>query len=140
MAIEREELADYVRRVIRDKDLSYREVAARSEDRISATTVSDIVNRRNQNLSARTQAGLAKGLGVPLREIQAIMEDGEPTNEAEFQDSALYFLYQQRLTADEETQKLIDLTIEMLLDRIEKTRPNQPPTTSEDKEPLLGRK
>jgi len=87
MSGEQQALADYVRRVIRDKRLSYRLVAARSGGKISPTTVSDIVNRRNLNLSVRTQAGLAAGLGVSVREVQAVMETGEPTGDNGFNES-----------------------------------------------------
>jgi len=124
---------------MRDKGLKLRDVEERSGGRVSNSYISKLLGGHARNPTGDKLAAIAAGLGVSLREIQAAAT-GEPTSEAEFQDSALYFLYQQRLTADEETRKLIDQTIEMLLDRIEKTRPSQPPTTSEDKEPLLGRK
>jgi len=130
-----------VRRIISEKKLNYREVARRSGDAISHSTVGDIINKPAKDVQIDTLRALAKGLGVAEGEvIGRATGKGVPTNEAEFQESSLYFLYQQRLTADQETKNLIDQTIEMLLDRIDKTRSSHPTSVSEEeKEPLPGR-
>ncbi len=67
-----ESLADYVRRVIAEKGLNYREVARRAEGVISHSTVFDVINERNKNVSARTLKGLATGLGITEDEIFAV--------------------------------------------------------------------
>ena len=121
MAAKRESLADYVRRVIHDKDLSYRKVASRAGNQISASTISAIINGRYTDLSASTQAALAKGLGVPLTEVQAILS-GQPRDDEEFRQSALQMLYEEARTADPETKRMIDWTIEMLLDQVAKAK------------------
>jgi len=113
-----ESLADYVRRVIRDKELSYRKVAARSGDEISASTISDIIKGRYSNLTARTQAALAKGLGVTLREVQAVIEGG-PGDEDEFRQSILHMLHEKAKTASAEDKRFIDRTIKNLLSDLE---------------------
>jgi transcriptional regulator with XRE-family HTH domain len=69
---EQETLADYVRRVIRDKDLSYRKVADASGGKISPTTISDVINGQIGDIKTQTLKALAKGLGVPEDEIFAV--------------------------------------------------------------------
>lgn len=83
---EREPLADYVRRQIRDKDLSYRQVAQRSGGEISHATVSDIINGRITNPSTNTLVALSKGLGVPVEEIFAVARGKSPTEDPEYRN------------------------------------------------------
>ena len=64
-------LQDYVRRLISEKRLNYREVARRSRGLISYGTVYDIINGRNMNPSLLALRGLAKGLGVTEEELFA---------------------------------------------------------------------
>ena len=64
-------LQDYVRRLISEKRLNYREVARRSRGLISYGTVYDIINGRNMNPSLAALRGLAKGLGVSEEELFA---------------------------------------------------------------------
>src|SRR6185436_11253849 len=115
------QLADFIWRTMRDKGLKLRDVEERSGGRVSNSYISKLLGGHARNPTGDKLATIAAGLGVSLRELQAAA-GGEPTNEAEFLDSSLYFLYQERLNADEETRTLIDQTIEMLLDRTEKAR------------------
>lgn len=64
-------LRDYVRRVISEKDLNYRQVARRSRGLISRSTVYDIISSRNLNPTLTALRGLAKGLGVTEEELFA---------------------------------------------------------------------
>ncbi len=64
-------LQDYVRRLISEKDLNYRQVARRSRGLISHSTVYDVINGRNTNPSLAALRGLAKGLGVTEEEMFA---------------------------------------------------------------------
>ena len=64
---EPEPLHDFVRRIVAEKGLKYRQVAKRGG--ISTTTVSDVINQRIQSASFETLIGLARGLGVPEGEI-----------------------------------------------------------------------
>ena len=68
---ENNKLQDYVRRLISEKDLNYRQVARRSRGLISHGTVYDIINGRNVNPSLSSLRGLAKGLGVTEEELFA---------------------------------------------------------------------
>jgi transcriptional regulator with XRE-family HTH domain len=65
----REGLAAYVQRVMREKNLSFRDVAAGSLGRISHTTVNDIANGNRANVHSETLVALAKGLGVLENEV-----------------------------------------------------------------------
>jgi transcriptional regulator with XRE-family HTH domain len=64
-------LQDYVRRLISEKDLNYRQVARHSRGLISHGTVYDIISGRNLNPSLSSLRGLAKGLGVTEEELFA---------------------------------------------------------------------
>ena len=64
-------LQDYVRRLISEKDLNYRQVARRSRGLISHGTVYDIISGRNLNPTLAALRGLAKGLGVTEEELFA---------------------------------------------------------------------
>lgn len=72
VATERENLADFVRRIVHEKRLSYREVAMLSGGIVSHTTVADVVAGKNKNPKSDTLRGLAKGLGVSLDELTQI--------------------------------------------------------------------
>jgi transcriptional regulator with XRE-family HTH domain len=68
----RESLSDYVRRVISEKGLNYREVARRSGGAFSHATVGYIINGVTKDVGTETLRGLAKGLGVSEDEIFAV--------------------------------------------------------------------
>lgn len=55
-------LSDYVRKVLRDKKLSYRDVANASGGLIRHNAVSDCVNNDTRNFTVQTLQGLARGL------------------------------------------------------------------------------
>lgn len=73
-----DKLKDYVRRIIAEKRLNYREVARRSRGLISHSTVGDVLNGRNLNPSIDALRGFAYGLGVTEEEIFAIARGKEP--------------------------------------------------------------
>lgn len=62
-------LADFVRSEMEKNSLSLREVARRSNGRITYGAVDDIVNERTKSPSIATISGLAKGLGVAEDEL-----------------------------------------------------------------------
>lgn len=103
---ERETLADYVRRLIRDKDLSYRQVAQRSGGEISHATVSDIINGRITNPSTSTLVALAKGLGVPVEEVFAVARGKDPEGDPNFKNWKFAALFDeaQQLTPEQMTR------------------------------------
>lgn len=73
-----EDLADFVRQILKEKNLSYRKVASQSGGLITHSTVSDVVNRRVSNISSETVEGLARGLGVTQAEIYSRLSGKAP--------------------------------------------------------------
>lgn len=73
LPVMKESLAQYVSRVMREKDLSGYEVQRRSRDRITQSHVHRIQNGQAKNVSADKLQALAKGLDVPATELFAIV-------------------------------------------------------------------
>lgn len=65
----KENLADYVRRVIKQKQLKLREVERRSGDEITNGYISGIINGKISNVSVGKLKALAKGLEVDIYEL-----------------------------------------------------------------------
>ena len=124
---EQEKISDYVRRVIRDKGLSYRQVAQNSGGAISHATVSDIINERNRNLSTATLVGIAKGLGVPEEEIFAVARGKAlDTEEAFTGEFALLFKGFHDLSPEDQAE--MRAMVRMLATEVERRRPRNPPS------------
>lgn len=70
--MERETLADLVRRTRGEKRLSLREVSLRSGGEIANSHISRIENGESTNLTTEKLRALAKGLGLPEEEIFAV--------------------------------------------------------------------
>ncbi len=67
-----ETLPDYIRRVMRDKDLTFSQVAALSNNAISQGHLNDLVKGNSSNPTVAVLKGLARGLGVSEDEIFAV--------------------------------------------------------------------
>jgi len=65
------DLALYVRGQLEAQNITPRDVQRRSRNAISHQTVWNIINGRVLDIKAATLAGLAKGVGRPLEEVQA---------------------------------------------------------------------
>jgi len=68
----KEDLADYVKRIRRERGLSLKDVVRRSEGRISNGYVSQIENRYYINPTRDKLIALAKGLGVSEDEVFSV--------------------------------------------------------------------
>lgn len=88
-----ETLPDYVRRVIHEKGLNYREVARRSGGAISHGAVGHIVNGVSTDVRKDTLQALAKGLGVPEDELFAVAR-GKDIREPSFEHQRLIEMYE----------------------------------------------
>lgn len=66
-----EVFTSYLRQVLVEKELNYREVATKSHGLITHSTVHDILTGRSKNPTTTTLKGLALGLGVPEDEVFA---------------------------------------------------------------------
>jgi len=65
-------LAEFVQQIASEKELSYRDIEARSGNLISHSTVSLIMNKKLKNITTYVLTGLAKGLGVSDEEVFAV--------------------------------------------------------------------
>lgn len=83
---ERENLGDYLRRVISEKNLTYRQVAERSGGRISHAAISDIISGKTKEIKSSTITALARGLGVPEEEIFAVIRGKSPTDDPDYKN------------------------------------------------------
>ena len=71
----KEKLADYVKRVINQKQLKLREVERRAGGEITNGYVSGIINNRIKNISLEKLKALARGLEVDVYELFAAAMD-----------------------------------------------------------------
>lgn len=118
----KEDLADYVKRIRREKGLSLKDVVRRSEGRISNGYVSQIENRYYINPTRDKLIALAKGLGVTEDEIFAVAR-GKSLDEVEAVDAemALFASRVKKLTPQQRRDfKIAWQMANDLLDRLEK--------------------
>lgn len=80
--VSKETLADYVRRVMRQKQLKLRDVERRSGGDITNGYISGIITGRISNLSLDKLKALAKGLGVDVHELFSAAV-GEPLQDVD---------------------------------------------------------
>jgi transcriptional regulator with XRE-family HTH domain len=131
-----EDLADFIRRRLKELNLSTYDVAKASGNRISPATITKIVNREIKTNSLQTLEPLADGLGVPpiqmfriaqkgyeaaqraKREVWIEAFGGEDLMEADIKEieKTIEFLIQQKLASRRE---------ELLDEMIERARPEE---------------
>lgn len=119
---ERETLADYVRRVREEKDLSLNQVRVRSGYQIANSYISRIENGEVTNVGLDKLRSLAKGLGVTEEEIFAVAR-GKTLNDIESVDAemALFASRVKKLTPQQRRDfKVAWQMANDLLDRLEK--------------------
>lgn len=83
-----ESLSDYVERVMRQKNLSVRDVKERAGGKIAASYISRIINGKVKNLSVDKIVILAKGLDANVHELFAVAS-GQPRETAGGVDASL---------------------------------------------------
>ncbi len=97
---EKEDLADFVRRIREGKGLSVNQVALKSGGGISKAYVSQIENRYVQSVTAGRLRALARGLGISYEEISAIAGGGNPLTDEDFIQSQFGSTYQDYIDAE----------------------------------------
>lgn len=114
-------LADYLRLAIKEKRVSYRELARRSGEQISASTVGDILKGKNANPTIEIVLALAKGLGEPAdRVFAAACGVPEPEEPEGFKESKFWKLFEAyRGIVKDIHRKMIEDHIEDLVDIID---------------------
>ena len=78
VATVQEKVGLFVAQVLKDKGLDYRDVSERAGGQISHTAVWDIVNGRVKDIKIGTLQSLARGLGVPVRDLIDAAFDAKP--------------------------------------------------------------
>ena len=101
-----ESLSDYVQRVMRQKNLSVRDVKERAGDKIAASYISRIVNGKVRNLSVDKIVILAKGLEVDAYEVFAAAYGKPPQTASGIDASLLLDTMQQAILQPESLEVL----------------------------------
>lgn len=105
---ERESLPDYIRRVVNERGLTYREVARRSGGGITAPSISAIISGQTRNIKSSTITALAKGLGVSAEEVFAIARGKSTSGDLQLNEIRL-LEYFRALPAERQGDALIIL-------------------------------
>jgi transcriptional regulator with XRE-family HTH domain len=92
VSTEHESLSDYLRRVIKEKNLRYRQISERSGGGVSPSTISDIISGRTKEIKSGTISALAKGIGVPEEEVFAVVR-GRSIDKNGFEESEFALMY-----------------------------------------------
>lgn len=109
-----ESLADYVRRVMHEKEFTFKSVSDRSHGAVSAGGVNEIVQGRSTNPTIATLKGLAKGLMISEEAMFAVARgltpDALPGKDLKSKElSALFYDYEDLDEAGrQELQSVID--------------------------------
>jgi transcriptional regulator with XRE-family HTH domain len=73
-----ETLSEYVQRIMRQKNLSVRDIKRRADGKIAASYISRIINDKVRNLSVDKIASLAEGLGEDIHDVFAAASGKPP--------------------------------------------------------------
>ncbi len=123
----KEDLADYVKRIRREKGLSLNEVVRRSNGGISNGYISQIENRYYINPTRDKLIALARGLGVTEDEIFAVAR-GKSLNDAEAVDAEMAHFASRVKRLTPQQRRDFEVAWRMandLLDRLEREQAGQ---------------
>jgi transcriptional regulator with XRE-family HTH domain len=84
MSKEHVTLADFIRQIMLEKNLTFRDVA-RKGGAISHTTVSDLTKGYRTNIETGTIAALAKGLDIPPEQLERVSRGLSPIPQNRFE-------------------------------------------------------
>jgi transcriptional regulator with XRE-family HTH domain len=115
----KESFADYIRRVLKEKQLTHKDVERLCNKKITASTVNKIINQGMENLTALTIAALAEGIGESPESLFRRIIGKAPTNEPTSEIAALFYKYGQ--LEDDDKRELKSL-LEVVDNEIERRR------------------
>lgn len=135
-------LSEFVRDVMKTKNLSFRDVERKSNGTISYGTVAAIKNKISSDVKNETLVALAKGLGVPEEQIFNVARGLPPVND----DAFLGFVYEnyngEKLN-DKELAELKAFFVSMIKSRSEmkenERKENESLRLAENKPKLLNK-
>jgi transcriptional regulator with XRE-family HTH domain len=105
-------LADYVRRIRNEKNLSLAQVSSRSRGRIGKTHINRIENGAVARVSLVKLRALASGLGVPEDELLAIAQGKLPRIDARGNEERLLNYFRQlSLKHQEDVMVMLDALV-----------------------------
>ncbi|HEY0407295.1 MAG TPA: helix-turn-helix transcriptional regulator [Pyrinomonadaceae bacterium] len=115
-----ESLDRYVRRVLREKGLSYADVEERSLGAISDSYIGNIVTATVGSVTVAKLKALARGLDVSEDEIFAVARGSSPSDLRDFQKSRFAVLFEKYKKMSGEDQKEMLVLMETLEHEIER--------------------
>src|SRR2546422_10999137 len=101
-------LADYVRRIRNEKDLSLAQVSAQSHGRIGKTHINRIENGTVNRVSLTKLRALALGLGIPEDDLIAVAQ-GKPQRTEATKNETKLLSYFRQLSANRQEDVLVML-------------------------------
>jgi transcriptional regulator with XRE-family HTH domain len=119
-----ETLADFVRRVRNEKNLSLTDVERRSGDQIANSYVSRIENGLVTNVSPQKLTALAKGLGVDDSEVMAIAF-GKKRSDPAIEDALLHAMGYEYGKLSEKDKEALRPVLELVLEQIKQRLPKK---------------
>lgn len=133
-----ESLDRYVRRILKEKGLSYADVQERSEGAISDSYIGNIVSGTVGSLTVGKLKALARGLDVSEDEIFAIARGHSPNNFRDFQKSRFANLFEKYKKLPGEEQKELLVLLEAVEHEIERKLMRLDLEQSYSKAPLVA--
>ncbi|MEW6207665.1 MAG: helix-turn-helix transcriptional regulator [Acidobacteriota bacterium] len=110
----RESLGAYIRRLLDERGLSFKDVEMRSGERISHSYVHQIASGQTKNLTVEKIRGLAAGLGVTEEEVFKVVCDTASAERSAFRNGEFAGLYQKYEALSERGKRRIRPLVEML--------------------------
>lgn len=105
---------EYVRRLLDERSLSFKDVEMRSGGRISHSYVHQIAGGHTRNLTVEKIRGLAVGLGVAEEEVLRVVCDTSSAEKAAFRNGKFARLYQKYEALSEAGKREVRPLVEML--------------------------
>lgn len=119
----RETPQDYVNRILKESDLTHRQVAQRAKvlgHKLSAGYVHNIASGQVDNPSIRLTQALAAGLGRPELEVFSVFRGKPITDEAKYKESLFAFLWEQYKELRKGDREELDVTLRILSNEIQR--------------------
>jgi transcriptional regulator with XRE-family HTH domain len=133
-----ESLGVYVRRVLKEKGMSYSDVEGRSQGAISDSYIGNIVKGTVCSVTVGKLQALARGLDVSEDEIFAIARGTSTNDLRDFQKSRFAMLFDKYKTLSGEDQEEIIILLKALEHEIERRQLRRDLEKRYSKEPLVA--
>lgn len=128
----RERLSDFVRRMMHEQGLTFRQVEARAKGAITGGYVNDIVKEKTTNPSIEKLRALAKGLNRSEDEVVWVARGTKkPSEDPEFKQSLFYLIYEKSQSASPEMKMVINRFLKMIDRELEEEAEKISPFTVE---------